>query len=105
LTTSRRWWEELTLFSKATFEESTDILLNAAMRTEIENNAGVSAAIISGNQPKVGTGFMGLLVDHQKIIDAAINGYDEDDEDDHIQPQNEHVPHKDKDEYVPDDDF
>jgi DNA-directed RNA polymerase beta' subunit len=91
--------------SKATFEESTDILLNAAMRTEIENNAGVSAAIISGNQPKVGTGFMGLLVDHQKIIDAAINGYDEDDEDDHIQPQNEHVPHKDKDEYVPDDDF
>jgi DNA-directed RNA polymerase beta' subunit len=54
--------------SKATFEESTDILLNAAMKTEIENNAGVSAAIISGNQPKIGTGFMGLLVDYKKLI-------------------------------------
>jgi len=54
--------------SKATFEESTDILLNAAMKTEIENNAGVSAAIISGNQPKVGTGFMGLLIDYEKLM-------------------------------------
>ena len=76
--------------SKATFEESTDILLSAAMRTEIENNAGVSAAIISGNQPKAGTGFMGLLVDYQKIIDAAIEGCGEDGvegPEQHIQPE------------------
>lgn len=53
--------------SKATFEESTDILIAAAMKTEIENNAGVSAAIISGNQPRVGTGFMNLLIDHRKL--------------------------------------
>lgn len=59
--------------SKATFEESTDILLNAAMKTEIENNAGVSAAIISGNQPKIGTGFMGLLIDYQKLINMNKN--------------------------------
>jgi DNA-directed RNA polymerase beta' subunit len=54
--------------SRATFEESTDILINAAMKTEIENNAGVSAAIISGNQPKVGTGFMKIIIDHNKIM-------------------------------------
>ena len=55
--------------SKATFEESTDILINAAMKTEIENNAGVSAAIISGRQPKAGTGFMALLMDYKKLLE------------------------------------
>ena len=75
--------------SKATFEESTDILLSAAMRTEVENNAGVSAAIISGNQPKAGTGFMGLLVDYQKIIDAAIEGYGDEGDDAAEQPEKE----------------
>ncbi len=99
--------------SKATFEESTDILLSAAMKTEVENNAGVSAAIISGNQPKAGTGFMGLLVDYQKIIDAAIDGYGEGDA--VQQPEKDGVEEKmmigdgvleegDVD-YVPDDDF
>jgi DNA-directed RNA polymerase beta' subunit len=111
--------------SKATFEESTDILLSAAMRTEVENNAGVSAAIISGNQPKAGTGFMGLLVDYKKIIDAAIEGYGEEDEQHsdqhseqqyHIQPQKDDSIEKkvqaltipatiEEDVYVPDDDF
>lgn len=49
--------------SKATFEECTDILINAAINTDIENNNGVSASIISGNQPKIGTGMMGLRMD------------------------------------------
>jgi DNA-directed RNA polymerase beta' subunit len=80
--------------SKATFEESTDILLAAAMRTEIENNAGVSAAIISGNQPKAGTGFMGLLVDFEKIINEMEKSTDYEDQ-----------PLCVADEYVPDDDF
>jgi len=80
--------------SKATFEESTDILLAAAMRTEIENNAGVSAAIISGNQPKAGTGFMGLLVDFEKIINEMEKSTDYEDQPLYV-----------ADEYVPDDDF
>jgi len=89
--------------SKATFEESTDILLAASMRTEIENNAGVSAAIISGNQPKAGTGFMSLLVDYEKIIDEGVEGYDEQD-----QKENEVLGQviqniQDCDEYIPDD--
>lgn len=77
--------------SKATFEESTDILLNAAMKTEIENNAGVSAAIISGNQPKAGTGFMGLLVDYKKLMKTQIIEEDvEENEDEN--DKNKYVP-------------
>lgn len=53
--------------SKATFEESVDILISAAMRTETENNSGISAAVISGNQPRVGTGFMDLVMDIEKM--------------------------------------
>lgn len=54
--------------SKATFEESTDILINAAMKTEKENMQGVSAAIIAGNQAPVGTGFFGLQIDYKKLL-------------------------------------
>lgn len=88
--------------SKATFEESTDILLAAAMKTEVENNAGVSAAIISGNQPKAGTGFMGLLVDYQKIIDAAIDGAEKMPD---VPAAIEQEAAIDEEDYIPDDDF
>lgn len=88
--------------SKATFEESTDILLAASMRTEIENNAGVSAAIISGNQPKAGTGFMGLLVDYEKIINEAVEGNIQQDQLYMAQPELE-LAQPEQDEYVPDD--
>lgn len=56
--------------SKATFEESVDILISAAMRTETENNHGISAAVISGNHPRVGTGFMDLVMDVNKRCDS-----------------------------------
>lgn len=88
--------------SKATFEESTDILLNAAMRTEIENNAGVSAAIISGNQPKAGTGFMGLLVDYEKILSEKVKGMYLDDIEEY---DSEEDTSKGASAYIPDDDF
>lgn len=54
--------------SKATFEESVDILISAAMRTEVETNSGISSSIICGNRPRIGTGFMGLLVDYEKLM-------------------------------------
>jgi len=53
--------------SKATFEESADILLAAAMRTETDKTTGISAAIICGNQPKIGTGLMDLKIDYKKL--------------------------------------
>lgn len=53
--------------SKATFEESIDTIQTAAMKTEVETNCGVSASIISGNQPKIGTGYMRILIDIEKL--------------------------------------
>lgn len=53
--------------SKATFEESADILLAAAMRTETDKTTGISAAIICGNQPRIGTGMMDLKIDYTKL--------------------------------------
>lgn len=91
--------------SKATFEESIDIIMSAAMRTEIENNAGVSASIISGNQPKTGTGFMGMLVDYEKIIKEAVEGYSEEAKTYAIKPVEEekNQDNIEEDEYIPDD--
>lgn len=53
--------------SKATFEESIDVLLNACMKTETEDIRGVSAAIICGNVPRMGTGFFDLKLDFNKL--------------------------------------
>jgi len=64
--------------SKATFEESVDILIAAAMKTELENNSGISAAVISGNQPRVGTGFMDLVMDIDKLEIIEKNTDDDD---------------------------
>lgn len=53
--------------SKATFEESLDIMIKAAVRTEVENIKGVSAAIISGNQVQVGTGYFDVMFDMNRF--------------------------------------
>lgn len=66
--------------SKATFEESVDILTAASMKTEVEHNNGISAAVICGNQPRVGTGFVDLLVDLDKL--RCCDTAEEDDADD-----------------------
>ncbi len=89
--------------SKATFEESTDILLAASMRTEIENNEGVSAAIISGNQPKAGTGFMGLLVDYEKIINEAVEETTQKMKEMKLIEEEEEEEEMEEDDYIPED--
>ena len=50
-------------FGKASFEETMDNFLNAAARGEIEPTKGVSASIICGKLPPIGTGMIGLRVD------------------------------------------
>ena len=57
--------------SKATFEESIDIIINAAVKTDTEKNTGVSASIICGNQPKIGTGYMGIHIDFDGLGDKV----------------------------------
>lgn len=56
--------------SKATFEESIDILINAAIHTEKEKMQGVSASIIAGNRAPIGTGFFELCVDVNRLSDV-----------------------------------
>jgi DNA-directed RNA polymerase beta' subunit len=57
--------------SKATFEESIDTVVSAAIKTEVERNTGVSASIICGNQPKIGTGYMGIHIDFDGLKEVV----------------------------------
>ena len=50
-------------FGKASFEETMDNFLNAAVRGEIEPTKGVSASIICGKRATLGTGMVGLRLD------------------------------------------
>ena len=52
---------------KATFEESTDNLISAAVRTEIDTISGVSASIICGNKMAMGTGCFDVVIDHRQL--------------------------------------
>ena len=52
---------------KATFEESTDNLISAAVRTEVDTVSGVSASIICGNKIAMGTGCFDIVIDHRHL--------------------------------------
>jgi len=52
---------------KASFEESLDNFLIAAMNGEVETTNGVSAAIICGKRSNIGTGMMGLSMNMEMI--------------------------------------
>lgn len=52
---------------KATFEESTDNLISAAVRTEVDTISGVSASIICGNKVSVGTGCFDIAIDYRML--------------------------------------
>jgi len=53
--------------SKATFEQSVDVIQSAAFRGETDRLNGVSASIITGNHVRVGTGIMDLMLDWRKL--------------------------------------
>ena len=55
--------------SKATFEQSMDILCNASHRGEIDTLTGVSACIVTGRQIRAGTGMIDCFVDLDKILE------------------------------------
>ena len=61
--------------SKATFEQTVEILTNAAFRGETDTLSGVSACIVAGKQIRAGTGAIDCLVDWEMI-----EGSKEDDE-------------------------
>jgi DNA-directed RNA polymerase beta' subunit len=54
--------------SKCTFEESLDIITKAATSSEEDNMKGVSASLICGKRPTVGTGMFDVKVDTDMIL-------------------------------------
>ena len=56
--------------SKASFEESVDHMVKSGFAGEVENCRGVSASIICGNRPKMGTGMIDLKIDIKQLKHA-----------------------------------
>lgn len=47
--------------SRATFEESLDILIGTALRGDCDNNKGIGACLVAGKKLSIGTGMSSLL--------------------------------------------
>jgi DNA-directed RNA polymerase subunit A" len=63
--------EEAGPMGKASFEETMDNFLKAAANGDIEPTNGVSASIICGKRPSIGTGMMDLKIDVMKLPHAV----------------------------------
>ena len=59
--------EESGPMSKASFEETLDNYLRAAVSGDIERTRGVSASIICGKRSNIGTGMMDLRIDIKRL--------------------------------------
>ena len=55
--------------AKCSFEETTDMLINASIFSELDNINGVSANIMLGQLPPCGTGDHEILIDEQKYME------------------------------------
>ena len=55
--------------AKATFEESLENFLKAGINGETENADGVSASIMLGKMPNIGTGVFDLMVDVNRLLE------------------------------------
>lgn len=68
---------------RCSFEETVDVLIDAAAHAELDSLKGVSESIIMGQLANVGTGSLGMLLDPEKCkygIEVAVNdwaGFDE----------------------------
>ena len=57
---------------RASFEETVDMLMDAALHAEEEVLKGVTENIMFGQLPRVGTGDMELLLDEDKVVREAV---------------------------------
>jgi len=55
--------------AKSSFEETTDMLINASIFAEYDNVNGVSANVMLGQQPPCGTGDSQLLIDEEHLVE------------------------------------
>ena len=61
------------VLARSSFEETLDLLLNAAVFCERDNIRSVSSNIIMGKTPPVGTGTFDILIDFEKITNVEFN--------------------------------
>lgn len=57
--------------AKSSFEESTDMLINASIFSQYDNVNGVSANVMLGQQPPCGTGDCNILLDEELIVELT----------------------------------
>jgi len=55
--------------AKSSFEETTDMLINASIFSEYDNVNGVSANVMLGQQPPCGTGDVNILLDEEHLME------------------------------------
>lgn len=55
--------------AKSSFEETTDMLINASIFSEYDNVNGVSANVMLGQQPPCGTGDCQILLDEEHMME------------------------------------
>lgn len=60
--------QEAAVLMKCSFEQTADVLFNAAVHAEVDPMKGVSENIVMGQLAKIGTGCFDLLLDHQKCM-------------------------------------
>jgi DNA-directed RNA polymerase beta' subunit len=63
--------EEAGPMSKASFEQSLENFINAAAFGERESTRGVSASIMCGKRPRIGTGVCSLHIDVMKLLEMT----------------------------------
>ena len=79
--------------AKSSFEETTDMLINASIFAEYDNVNGVSANVMLGQQPPCGTGDCNILLDEEHLMElmkdmkpVKLDDINEDiDEDDNVE--------------------
>lgn len=59
------------VLAKSSFEETSQILFDAAISADFDKMKGVSANIMFGQKPPCGTGFVDILVDETKLPEGA----------------------------------
>ena len=55
--------------AKSSFEETTDMLINASIFAEYDKVNGVSANVMLGQQPPCGTGDSRILIDEEHMME------------------------------------
>lgn len=59
--------------AKSSFEETTDMLINASIFSDYDNVNGVSANVMLGQQPPCGTGDSQIILDEEHMIELIKN--------------------------------